>query len=88
MNPEEKVKGSARGLSHKRPGSPAKASDKVRMDTQASQVRMVPVPLEPVSPPRPPSHPRLDPDSAQLSLQEGNSNNCPSRGGRGVPGSS
>ena len=48
--------------SHERPGSLAKASDKVRTDTRASQVRMAPVSLEAGSPPRPPSHPKPDPD--------------------------
>lgn len=60
-SPEEE-RGSARGLSHERPGSLAKASDKVRTDTRASQVRMAPVSLEAGSPPSPPSHPKPDPD--------------------------
>lgn len=45
-SPEEKVRESARNLSCKRPGSQAKESYEVRMETWALQVRMAPLPLE------------------------------------------
>ena len=44
--PEEKVRGSARNLGYKRPGSQAKESSKARIKTWARQVRMAPRPLE------------------------------------------
>lgn len=64
---EEKVRGSARGLSYKGPGSQAKESCKVRMETWALQVRMAPLPWEAVSSLRLPSY--LKPEPAQGSAE-------------------